>query len=69
MRKLEKFKIDELSLNQQLKTMGGETRSRCSSDTCKDNCSDISTIYTRDDDAGKITSTDTVVTMSISDCQ
>lgn len=72
MRKLEKFKIDELPINQRLNTIGGlmaVSRTFCTTDTCVDNCSDTSATWTRDDnDDGVITSTRTVVTPSTNDC-
>jgi hypothetical protein len=71
MRKLEKFKTFELPINQQVKTIGGEnstSRSLCTQETCKDNCSDTSGTWTRDDDNGNITNTHTEVTISAIDC-
>jgi hypothetical protein len=73
MRKLEKFKTDELPINQQAKTIGGSTglstsRSLCTQETCKDHCSDTSATWTRDDDSGTTTSSFTEMTTSTEDC-
>jgi hypothetical protein len=70
MRKLEKFEINELPISQQLNAFGGllTTRSRCSTETCVENCADISTTWTRDEDDGTVISEETKIFSTTDDC-